>query len=479
MKKQLVMSLCLSLIILQSFAQQSDKTEKLKELIQSANLPGIQLIYSKDGHSESYNLGVIASGSTVPVTSASIFEAASLSKAVFAYTVLRLVDRGVISLDTPLLHYIGGSYEEFEPGNSAYDRITTRMVLCHRSGFRNWRDAAKIRLLFPPDSCFNYSGEAYMFLLAVVQKITNKNLEQLAAEEAFGPLGMKNSSYLWNPRFSSVSTFGSDSSAIKQHSGLYAASSLLTNATDFTIFLNALDSGKGLKPETHRLMLSQQSAGNWFGHPAIEATKHIGWGLGVGIQTNEKGTAFWQWGDNGDFRSFYIDFPASHEHLVYFTHNFRGHYITQDVIDLFLGKQTTWSIQWVRNGYSHEPYDIGYADPYAVKRFRMQLIRQGFEHSADIWKKEKQRDPDFTISEPDMRAFARVLRESGQQENALKIFKLNAALYPKNTNALEGLAEGYRDTKNKKLAIVYLRKSLTLDPANTDAQTLLTELTKK
>jgi CubicO group peptidase (beta-lactamase class C family) len=35
-----------------------------------------------------------------------------------------------------------------------------------------------------------------MFLLAVVQKITNKNLEQLAAEEAFGPLGMKNSSYL-------------------------------------------------------------------------------------------------------------------------------------------------------------------------------------------------------------------------------------------------------------------------------------------
>ena len=480
MKKQFVISFCLLLGTLQSFAQQPDKAEKLKEIIQSVNIPGIQLIYSKDGHTEAYNLGVIAPGSTVPVTGASIFEAASLSKAVFAYSVLRLADRGVIALDTPLLHYIGGSYDQFYPGNPAYGKITARMVLCHRTGFRNWRDGDKIRLLFPPDSCFNYSGEAYMFLLAVVQQITHKDLEQLGKEEVFEPLGMKNSSFRWDPKFAPVSTFGSDSTAIKRHSGLYAASSLLTNATDYNIFLDAVASGKGLKPETHRLMLSQQSAGNWFNHPAIEATKHIGWGLGVGLQTNEKGTAIWQWGDNGEFRSFYIDFPARHERLLYFTHSFRGHYITQDIVDLFLGKQTTWCIPWVRNGYADwDGYAIGYADPYAVNRFRAQLIKQGFEHAAGIWKNEIRQNPRFTITEGDMRAFAHILGESGQKKNALEILKLNAAIYTKNSNALEGLAEGYRDLKNRKLAISYARQSLALDPGNKQAQTLVIELDKE
>jgi CubicO group peptidase (beta-lactamase class C family) len=480
MKKQLLISFCLLLAMGQRFAQQPDKAEKLKEIIQSVNLPGIQLLYSKDGHRESYNLGVISARSMVPVTSESIFEAASLSKAVFAYSVLRLADRGVISLDTPLLQYMGGSYDQFYPGNPAYSKITARMVLCHRTGFRNWRDADKIRLLFPPDSCFNYSGEAYMFLLAVVEKITHKDLEQIGNDEVFVPLGMKNSSFRWNPKFAKVSTFGSDSSAIKRHSALYAASSLLTNALDYTIFLEAVESGKGLKPETHRLMLSQQSAGNWFNHPAIEATKHIGWGLGVGIQTNEKGTAIWQWGDNGDFRSFYIDFPASHERLIYFTSNFRGHYITQDVVDLFLGKQTTWCIPWVRNGYSDwDGYAIGYADPYAVNRFRAQLIKQGYAQAGNIWKKEKQQNPGFTIPEGDMRVFARILAESGQKNNALAVLKLNAAIYTNNANALAGLAEGFRDIKNIRLAKSYARQSLKLDPGNKHAQTLVIELDKE
>jgi CubicO group peptidase (beta-lactamase class C family) len=480
MKKQLLISFFLLLSTGQSFAQQPDKTEKLKDILRSANIPGIQLLYSKDGHTEAYNLGTIAPGSTVPVTSASIFEAASLSKAVFAFSVLRLVDRGVISLDKPLLDYMGGSYDQFAPGDPRFGKITARMVLCHRTGFRNWRDGDKIKLLFSPDSCFNYSGEAYMFLLAVVQKITGKDLEQLGKAEVFEPLGMKNSSFRWDPRFAPVSTFGSDSIAVIRHSGLFAASSLLTNATDYNIFLDAVESGKGLNPETHRMMLSQQSAGNWFNHPRIEATKHIGWGLGVGLQTNEKGTAIWQWGDNGDFRSFYIDFPAKHERLLYFTHSPRGHYITQDVVDLFLGKQTTWCIPWVRNGYADwDGYAIGYADPYALNRFRAQLIKEGFANAAGIWKKEKQQDPAFFIPQGDMREFARILAESGQKGNALEILKLNAAIYPQDSNALEGLAEGYRDIKNTKLAKSYGRQSLRLDTGNKDAQKLLVELDKE
>jgi CubicO group peptidase (beta-lactamase class C family) len=477
-KRLILFNLSLLAFFLQGFAQQSDKEAKLQDLIRSVNIPGIQLIYSKDGHAESYNLGVIADRSTVPVTGASIFEAASLSKAVFAYTVLRLVDRGVISLDTPLLHYIGGSNDQFYPGNPSYGKITTRMVLCHRTGFRNWRDADKIRLLFPPDSCFNYSGEGYMFLLAVIQKITHKDLEQLAEEETFIPLGIQNSSFIWNPKFAAVSTFGADSGAVRDHSDLNAASSLLTNAIDYDIFLNALSSGIGLKPESHKLMLSIQTPGNWFNHPVIDATAHISWGLGVGIQQNEKGKAYWQWGDNGGYKAFYLVLPETNEHLVYFTHSFRGLYIAQEVVDLFLGKQTTWAIQWVENGYA-SPLDIGYANPYAVATLRKQLLKNGFSNAPNIWAEEKKRNPAFWISEQDMRTFAGILSEAGQKKNAVEVLKLNVGLYPQNVDALEGLAQGYLDIGNSQLAIFYAKKCLAIDQTSKNATSLLNELTGK
>lgn len=472
---------CLLVFTLEGFTQQSDKEIRLQDIIRSVNIPGIQLTYSKDGHAETYNVGVTSVDSPTPVTSASIFEAASLSKAVFAYTVLRLVDKGVIELDAPLLHYIGGTYERFDPNNAAYQRITARMVLCHRAGFRNWpwgEDNDKLILLFPPDSCFNYSGQGYMFLLDILERITHKNLEKLAEQETFIPLGMQNSSFLWNSRFATVSTFGADSAAIRDHSDLNAASSLLTNANDYNLFLNALSSGKGLKPETHRLMLSIQTQGNWFNHPVIDATAHISWGLGVGIQQNEKGKAFWQWGDNGGFKAFYLVIPKTNEHLVYFTHSSRGLYIAQDVVDLFLGKQTTWAIQWVKNGYAN-PLDIGYSNPYSIATFRKQLLRLGFSQAQKIWEKEKKRNSSFHISEQDMRTFAGIISEAGHKKDALEVLKLNARLYPQNIDALEGLAQGYYDTGNNQLAVVYAKKCLAIDQTSINATSLLNELTRK
>jgi len=467
MKTRFVISLWLVIFVLPCFAQ--SPAEKLKGLTQSANIPGIQLVLNRGGHTESYNIGVTAEGWSSAVTDASIFEAASLSKAVFAYSVLRLADRGVIALDTPLLYYLGGTYERFDPANAQYQKITARLVLCHRTGFRNWADDGPIPLLFPPDSCFNYSGQAYMFLLTVVERLTHKNLNELAEEETFGPLGMHNTSFRWEPKFAGVSTFGDDSEAVNNHQALNAASSLLTNAHDYSLFLDAVASGKGLQPATHRLMLSKVSAGNWFNHPEISATAHIGWGLGVGIQQNERGQAIWQWGDNGDFKAFYIAFPATGDHLVYFTHSKRGLYIAQDVVDLFLGKQTTWALPWVRNGYPHDPYEIGYERPYAINAFREALVKRGFANARKAWTEIEKKDPAFMLSAGDLRAYATILRETKQNEKALVISRLNATVHPRNASALEDLADSYASIGDKKLAIDNLKKCLALDPKNKDA----------
>ena len=101
-------------------AQDNKKLEALAQISQTSDVQGIQLVYSKNGKSQAYNWGTIDKGSTQKVTSNTIFEAASLSKCVFTYAVLRLYDRGVIDLNKSLLSYIG-KYDRFDPADKRYE----------------------------------------------------------------------------------------------------------------------------------------------------------------------------------------------------------------------------------------------------------------------------------------------------------------------------------------------------------------------
>jgi CubicO group peptidase (beta-lactamase class C family) len=69
------------------------------------------------------------------VDTATVFEAASLSKPVFAYLALRLADRGELDLDRPLADLF--DYSRFGKDERAR-RITARMVLSHGTGLPNW-----------------------------------------------------------------------------------------------------------------------------------------------------------------------------------------------------------------------------------------------------------------------------------------------------------------------------------------------------
>src|ERR1700741_2064876 len=141
--KKLTCSLALLLTFVSTFAQ----AQKLSDIIKPYGIPGMQLVCIKGNKVQNINVGVISKGSDKKVTSNTVFEAASLSKSIFAYIVMRLYDRGVISLDTPLLHYIG-SYERFDPKDSRYARITARMVMRHTTGLPNWGDDKGVRLIF-------------------------------------------------------------------------------------------------------------------------------------------------------------------------------------------------------------------------------------------------------------------------------------------------------------------------------------------
>ena len=135
----------------------------------------------------------------------SIFLLASITKPVTGCALMILVDRGLVSLDDPVSHYL----PEFQGGERA--RVTVRNLLSHISGLpdmlpRN-RDlrrahsplsgfvqgAAKTPLLYSPGSSFRYQSKGILLAAEIVERVSGKRLRDFEKEEMFEPLGMRHS----------------------------------------------------------------------------------------------------------------------------------------------------------------------------------------------------------------------------------------------------------------------------------------------
>ena len=63
--------------------------------------------------------------------------------------------------------------------------------------------------------------------------------------------------------------------------------------------------------------------------------------------------------------------------------------------------------------------------------------------------------------------------------DAIEIFKLNVATYPQAYNTYDSLGEAYMTHGDKELAIANYKKSLELNPQNTNATSKLASLTNE
>jgi CubicO group peptidase (beta-lactamase class C family) len=324
--------------------------------MQKTGVPGMQLVYTKNKQVTAYALGVREAGHAPLVDATTTFEAASLGKAVQAYVTLRLADRGVLDLNKPLLSY--APYPRLQGAANA-DKITARMVLGHTTGLPNWTTnptsaewaTSPLRLKYAPDSCWNYSGEGYVLLQKTLEHLTGKSFETLAQEEVFRPLHMSHSTFVWCNELITNAASGHDGQGkpvpISQFPAAYGAYSLLSTATDYGLFLQALIKGKRLKPATARLLLTAANEAQRCGHPSTATDPFIAWAHGVGLATTSQGLAQWQWGDNGNFKGFYMTLPGKKESLVFFTNSSNGPKMADDLLQLFFGPGDYRALQWL------------------------------------------------------------------------------------------------------------------------------------
>jgi CubicO group peptidase (beta-lactamase class C family) len=283
--------------------------------------------------------GFTNTDSRAEVSADTIFDAASLSKPVFAYAVLQLVDAGHLSLETKLSDW-APEYVREDPQARA---VTVGHVLGHRTGLPNWRsDEFPLRTYYAPGTRFSYSGEGFTWLQRVVEAITDQPLETLMHRLVFEPLGMKKSSYVWQQTFEVNYAAPHDAAqkvgTKRKPDDAMAAFSLHTTAADYSYFLQEVLAGTHLQSRTAALWLAPQVALRQRGILALrpdapEIDTRVSWGLGWGLEPDQ-GT-FFQWGDNDQGRHKTFAIGSVHEQVavVILTNGSNGMSIVPELVE--------------------------------------------------------------------------------------------------------------------------------------------------
>jgi len=444
--------------------------QDIPALLSQGNVPGMSIAVIRGGKVFWHNnFGVKNSKSAELVDDHTVFEAASLSKPVFAYAVFKLVEQGKIGLDVPLTKYLPKPYIE---GDARLEKITARLVLSHRTGFPNWRgDGNPLTIHFTPGERFSYSGEGFVYLTRAVEQIEGQPLNDVMNNLVFSPLGMASSSYVWRPEFDQHTATGHDSDGAPQDlwkpKEAGAASTLNTTAHDYALFVAAIVNGVGLKPDTFREMETPQIAvdpecTNCTERTPKELSKTIFWGLGWGIQKSGDETSLWHWGDNGSFKCFVVANPARKSGVVMFTNSESGLAIAPAIIRNATGRSPLM-FGWIK----HDAYDS------AAMKFRKAVRENGVEAATQAYANSLK---DGTIPEGSVNSVAYRLLWQKRTADAIQLFKLNTELHPQSANTFDSLGEAYMESGDNTLAIENYQKSLSLDPNNSNAATRLKKL---
>ena len=268
-----------------------------------------------------------------PLTTDTVMYGASLTKAVFAYTVMQLVDQGKLKLDTPLKDDLDKPLPEYGPDTTYPDKygpykdladdprwqkITPRMCLTHSTGFSNFwfiEPDQKLHIHFDPGTHFSYSGEGMILLQFVIEhgsKAQGLGLDvgDLAKTD-FNRLGMTRTSLVWFPGADSNVTEGWDDQGQahphEKRSKVRVAGSMNTTISDLSKFAAALVSGDGLSPASRAEMTKPSLHITTAGLfplfqpdlPLDQQRKDLASGLGVTVFDGPQGHGFYKGGHDG------------------------------------------------------------------------------------------------------------------------------------------------------------------------------------
>lgn len=189
----------------------------LADRIFAHHLTGVSIAFIHDGAIKwSHGFGTLKLGGA-PVSADTLFQAASISKPVTAFAVLRLVQSGKLNLDEDVNHYLK-SWKLPTNRFTEQHKVTLRELLTHTAGttvrgFPGYAAGAAIPTLpqildgLPPANSppirvdtvpgtqFRYSGGGYVIVQQILMDVTGESFPQFMQQTVLDPLGMTHSTF--------------------------------------------------------------------------------------------------------------------------------------------------------------------------------------------------------------------------------------------------------------------------------------------
>jgi CubicO group peptidase (beta-lactamase class C family) len=258
--------------------------------------------------------GVLNTGTGAPATTESLFQIGSITKVCTATVLMRLIERGLVELDTPVAAVL--------PRFDRADRITVRHLLTHTSGIDGdfFHDTGRgadclekytaacteLKQLHPPGASMSYCNTGFSLLGRIVEVLTGECWDDVLRELLLDPLGMDHSWTLAEDvlRFSAALGHEPGTDGVLRPAAVWGmprsvgpAGTVNATATD-VLALARLHLRGGLAPDGTRLLSERTVAA--MREPQVEVPNAWGkgdrWGLGwalfdqAGIYGHDGGT---------------------------------------------------------------------------------------------------------------------------------------------------------------------------------------------
>lgn len=469
--------LALLLLLSQSVVLAQEKAGRIQEVLSLAHkyrqFNGTALIAENGKVIYKQGFGLANMEWNIPNTPDTRFRLGSITKQFTAALTLQLVEQGKIKIDGKVTDYLP------EYRKDTGQRVTIHHLLTHTSGIPSYtsqpgfvenlsRNPYKVAdfvakfasgdLEFEPGSRFLYNNSGYFLLGAIIERVTGKSYEQALKENILDPAGMKNTGYDHHntviPKRAAgyrKTAEGYENAAYLDMSIPYAAGSMYSTVEDLYLWDQALYTDKLLSAASKDLMYKpflQEYAYGWSVRDA--SFKHND----QPVQIIEHGG-----GING-FSTVIARFPKEKNLIV-------------------LLDNTGQNVERLSGTISRILYNQPYDPPKIsiVPLLESTIEEKGITAAIAQYRELKAKQPGtYDFGEPELNNLGYQLIRAGKMKEALEIFKLNVEAYPQAFNAYDSLAEAYMRMNERELAITNYKKSLELNPKNTNAVGMLKRL---
>lgn len=295
---------------------------EVARLMTAAHAKGLGLAVIDQGRVVYVHAYGLRNAAGAPLEPDTVMYGASLTKAVFAYTVMQMAQDGVIDLDAPISRYLAKPLPDYPTeskyapwsdlaGDDRWKQLTPRILLTHSSGFANFaflEPDGKLRFHFDPGSRYAYSGEGLILLQFVLERGLGLDVGQEMQRRVFDRFGMSRTSMIWREDFATNLADGwtrEDEAVPHDERGrVRAAGSMDTTLADMARFAAAYVRGEGLDAKSAAELVRPQrpiTTASQFPTlqdelPPAQRRADLSAGLGVVTFQGPQGAAFFKGG---------------------------------------------------------------------------------------------------------------------------------------------------------------------------------------